>query len=242
MRFPSLTLLSIIPSIVTARRTNENEFINLIGQGQRDLAIIECLWCSKGADPPAGKCQEYDCGGSSGVHYYTCCNFGRGAADGIEYDGASDGDYCGDNGKNKGGGCKNGKPFECRGAAGAKECKDWCDENAITFPGACWNWTDCFDHCCEDDDGPKGGVDGWIPITWCNENDRGRELLRGSVEQQTQEVVVKEPTSVEGCTCTQGYVPGNAQCSPPTSSTCGDIEIMATDAELSNVEKFYGHR
>jgi len=77
------------------------------GEVQQE-AIVECLWCTTGPAPPAGKCTEYDCGGSSGVHYYTCCNNcdegPNPPGDGTEYDGASNGNYCGACGANLGGG------------------------------------------------------------------------------------------------------------------------------------------
>ena len=41
-----------------------------------------------------GECQHYHSGGPSGVHFYTCCNYADPACDNIEFDGASDEDYC----------------------------------------------------------------------------------------------------------------------------------------------------
>jgi hypothetical protein len=131
-----------------------------------------------------GMCQSYDCGGELDfpVHYYTCCNIDVEACQGVTFDGASSGNYCGRNGKNEGGGCALGEEFGCRGCAGAISCKNFCDNYAVSvIPQIgltlCFNWQSCFEHCCRDPDGPSGGVDGWIKVSVCTENSLRR--LRG---------------------------------------------------------------
>mmetsp|Transcript_19270 Transcript_19270/g.47269 ORF Transcript_19270/g.47269 Transcript_19270/m.47269 type:complete len:203 (-) Transcript_19270:667-1275(-) len=149
-----------------------------------------------------GQCQDYNWGGDTGVHFYTCCNNEDGSAcQGVEYDGASDGQYCGSDGADTGDGSTMGPAYSCGGCDGQTKCKDWCDGNAISFPGMCWNWQDCFRRCCADGD-PSDGVDGWISIRICTEKSRnGERLITWSGREE------------EECTqCTEGYVPEDADC------------------------------
>ena len=110
-----------------------------------------CVGDEVGADPPEGQCQNYTCGGATGVHLYTCCNFTGGTeCDGDEYDGASDEDYCGMNGENNGKGRAMGAPFdaECDDAA---DCVETCDDHLLgaNVPGFCWSWTLCWNECMD---------------------------------------------------------------------------------------------
>jgi len=154
-------------------------------------AILECAFCEDGPSPAAGTCQEYDCGGTSGVHYYTCCNNCEGPgphpADSPEYDGASDGNYCGACGANIGGGCTNGDPYTCGGVAGQTACNTFCNECAITFMGACWNWSLCFEYCCADGN-PSDGVDGWICIDWTSPSTGSTSAADVALVEQTQQI------------------------------------------------------
>jgi hypothetical protein len=113
-------------------------------------ATSQCTGQPVGADPGEGECQNYWCGGSSGVHFYTCCNFPRGSAcDDMEFDGASGGDYCGSNGENNGAGRAWGQswPIGPDGCDLAKECHDVCSLNPLTVPGTCFSYTICFNKC-----------------------------------------------------------------------------------------------
>jgi len=124
--------------------------------------LTRCLFCNDGAAPPVGQCQSYDCGGTSNVHFYTCCNSPGAACDGETYDGLSDPaePYCGLSGANTGGGCAREKPFNCGGCALQTACKTWVDANFLPIPFTCFNWQDAFEACCKDGN-PADGVDGW---------------------------------------------------------------------------------
>ena len=101
--------------------------------------------------PPEGQCQHYHLGGTSYIHIYTCCNHSGKVCTTEEFDGADDGKYC-DGGPSigGGGGYPIGNAFTCGDSCeDAKQCKDFCDREALSRQGFCWNWSLCFDACCE---------------------------------------------------------------------------------------------
>ena len=138
-----------------------------------------------GSAIPEGECQHFHLGGVSGVHFYTCCNYPNSECSDVEFDGASDGNYC-DDGQSteEGGGTELGDSFACGDTCNkATECKDFCDAEAFSVPAFCWNWSLCFDACCDDPNGTEDGVDGFfisLPFNWCTEDSPDRRLDESS--------------------------------------------------------------
>ncbi len=98
--------------------------------------------------PPYEPCTNYNRGGSSGVHYYTCCNnCPGGTTNSGTYQGGSTGAYCGACGANTGGGTAFAT-YSCGGKTNQDACKNSCNAIAPTAPGSCWDWDDCFTQCC----------------------------------------------------------------------------------------------
>ncbi|XP_066296291.1 uncharacterized protein [Branchiostoma lanceolatum] len=105
--------------------------------------------------PPEGQCCYFKWGGKSGLHYYICCNNcdennGQPVCDGTTYDGASDGDYCGHCGVDKGNAKKKISTFDCGGCDGQTKVKKACDKkHKNLIPGFCWKYSDCFEKGCK---------------------------------------------------------------------------------------------
>ena len=124
--------------------------------------------------PPAGYCQafggadpEYNlCGGTSGVHSFICCNNAGESCDGLTYQGASDGRYCGKGGNTAAGtyggsefypACRKTtdlnyfKPFKCGGCKGQREITAVCIKKLYSgIPGTCWLTADCIENKCRE--------------------------------------------------------------------------------------------
>ena len=106
-------------------------------------------------------CTQFDNGGSSGVHFYTCCDncddFDANC-NGRDYQGGgSEGDYCGDCGTNtaKGGG-RQTYSFNCVSCDQQKRCEEKCNKDFFgilaSVPGFCPRWARCFRECCVEAD------------------------------------------------------------------------------------------
>ena len=102
-------------------------------------------------------CRQYDHGGTSGVHFYACCNNCNDAdtaCDGDTYQGGgSTNNYCGT--------CGNRRPseqhsrhtytFNCESCSQQRQCRDYCNRRhplAKSIPGLCPKWAGCFRGCC----------------------------------------------------------------------------------------------
>ena len=104
-------------------------------------------------------CTQYDHGGTSTVHFYTCCNNCIGEADRycdrhVYHGGGSSGDYCSACGQNSllGGGRITYR-FNCVSCSQQAYCESTCSTSmggyfTSTIPGLCWAWSACFRGCC----------------------------------------------------------------------------------------------
>ena len=103
-------------------------------------------------------CQQFDHGGASGVHFYTCCNNCNDPLDNScnrkDYQGGgSEGDYCGDCGENtpKGGG-RETYAYNCVSCEQQSICENECNGEFSgipkNVPGFCPRWAGCFRRCC----------------------------------------------------------------------------------------------
>ena len=108
------------------------------------------------ADQPS-YCTQYDHGGISGVHFYTCCNNcndDNGSCDGYTYQGGgATKDYCSTCGQNsESGGGRITYRFNCVNCAQQALCDRTCSTGFFAFtkhiPGLCHAWTRCFRLCC----------------------------------------------------------------------------------------------
>lgn len=103
---------------------------------------IDVSQCYKQA-PPSGSCVDYMCGGSTGVHYYACC-------DGTTktFQSASSGDYCNPSNKYFQDSCGY-DIFSCPTQL-REQCDVKCqDKDFINqMPGFCWVYSTCFKSCC----------------------------------------------------------------------------------------------
>ena len=105
-----------------------------------------------------GWCESFLLGGSSGLHFYTCCNNcneQHASCDGRTYQSASNGRYCDTCGRDNAQG--NGityHNFTCGGCAGQAMIKARCLEGFFdvldNIPGFCWVFTWCFKAKCKD--------------------------------------------------------------------------------------------
>lgn len=106
-----------------------------------------------GDQPPAEKCNYFNWGGTSRIHFYICCNNCHSAdrtCDGTTYHSASRQTYCDrcgvDNSKGNG---KRQETFSCGGCSGQNymlnKCKRWYN----SIPGTCWIFTRCFRKKCK---------------------------------------------------------------------------------------------
>ena len=104
-------------------------------------------------------CTQFDNGGKSGVHFYTCCNNCNDhldtSCDGKDYQGGgSKGlkycDTCGNN-TDLGGG-RETYSFNCVSCSQQRECEKTCDDKYkglwAKIPGFCPKWSGCFRKCC----------------------------------------------------------------------------------------------
>ena len=103
-------------------------------------------------------CTQFDHGGASGVHFYTCCNNCNdddSSCDGRAYQGGgtTGDDYCAKCGQNSASG--SGRityRFSCGSCNQQSYCQDYCDKRALGItmytPGLCPAWAGCFRGCC----------------------------------------------------------------------------------------------
>ena len=105
-------------------------------------------------------CMQFDHGGKSGIHFYTCCNNCNdptgSSCDRTDYQGGgSKGDYCGGCGENtpKGGG-RLTYAFNCVSCEQQSICENKCNREFFGLtelvPGFCPRWAGCFRRCCLD--------------------------------------------------------------------------------------------
>jgi hypothetical protein len=103
--------------------------------------------------PGVDQCCDYQNGGTSGIHTYTCCNphFGTCATTSFQ-GGSTSGDYCDDDGNPTGGGTLWGScyamPSQCDESMckGATACQTYCS-GFLRNRAICWSWTRCFRRC-----------------------------------------------------------------------------------------------
>jgi hypothetical protein len=103
--------------------------------------------------PGVDQCCDYQNGGTSGIHTYTCCNphFGTCATTSFQ-GGSTNGDYCDDDGNPTGGGTLWGTcyamPSQCDESMckGATACQSYCS-GFLPNRAICWSWTRCFRRC-----------------------------------------------------------------------------------------------
>ena len=111
-------------------------------------------------DPRKSKpsyCTQYDNGGTSGVHFFTCCNNcadSDSSCDGGTYQGGGRTDaYCGKCGVNSPlGGGRITYRFNCDSCTQQRECERMCNSEWFgltkVIPGLCPRWAGCFRGCC----------------------------------------------------------------------------------------------
>ena len=104
-------------------------------------------------------CTQYDHGGTSNIHFYTCCNNcddSDTSCRGNTYQGGgSTGAYCGDCGLNSPlGGGRITYRFNCVSCAQQRACETRCDKEFLgltsSIPGLCPRWSGCFRGCCQE--------------------------------------------------------------------------------------------
>lgn len=108
-------------------------------------AYVECSTCT-----------QYKFGGTSNIHYYTCCNNCNDEDQSCDtttyHGGGSTNDYCGSCGVPRGGGSKD-FTFDCRSCPQQSYCETMCDDKWLgtlkQLPGLCGAWTKCFRNCCK---------------------------------------------------------------------------------------------
>lgn len=102
-------------------------------------------------------CTQYDHGGTSGIHYYTCCNNCKDAdktCSGATYQGGGSSDqYCGSCGTNSElGGGRITYRFNCGSCTAQTMCEQICDKKFLgvlaNVRGFCPRWSGCFRGCC----------------------------------------------------------------------------------------------
>jgi len=101
--------------------------------------------------PGTDECCDYQSGGTSRIHTYTCCNphFGS-CGDTTFQGGATTNSYCTDGAPTGGGtltGCYS-MPTHCDETMcnAATACQSYCSGFALNR-AICWNWTTCFSGC-----------------------------------------------------------------------------------------------
>ncbi|KAI8491968.1 hypothetical protein Bbelb_303410 [Branchiostoma belcheri] len=105
--------------------------------------------------PSVGKCAHITLGGTSGVHFYVCCNNcneneGNPTCDRTTYQGASTTQYCGHCGADEGNGKWKLHQFKCGGCAGQSQVEKKCEKKyPWLFAGTCWVFSSCFQHRCK---------------------------------------------------------------------------------------------
>ena len=112
---------------------------------------------SAGDQASSGNCQSFKWGGTSGLHWYTCCNNCNDtdkSCDGKTYQTASTDHYCGSCGTDIG----PNKPrkwkgeFSCGLCPGQNSVQRKCTKSlrkVYEIPGFCWAFTRCFKDRCK---------------------------------------------------------------------------------------------
>jgi len=98
--------------------------------------------CDKQPPLSSNICKTYACGGSSGLHYYSCCY-----RDERTFQSASDSDYCNPNNNYYTDSCGL-DTFTC-----SEPIRSNCHTECLNgvwrqFPGFCWQYSNCFSVCC----------------------------------------------------------------------------------------------
>lgn len=105
-------------------------------------------------------CTQFDHGGTSGIHFYTCCNNCNesdtdSSCDGETYQGGGSGGarYCGNCGQNSQlGGGRITYRFNCVSCNQQRACERKCNDEFFGLteitPGLCPRWSGCFRGCC----------------------------------------------------------------------------------------------
>lgn len=111
-------------------------------------------------DSQPAVCKQYDHGGVSGLHFFTCCdncNDLDTSCDGDTYQGGGTTDkLCGTCGnrvlfKNSKKCSRHTYTFNCGSCWHQRQCRNHCNNNepcAKVLPGLCPKWTGCFRDCC----------------------------------------------------------------------------------------------
>ena len=102
-------------------------------------------------------CRQYDHGGTSGVHFYACCNNcddDDTSCDGDTYQGGGTTDdlcaKCGDRIISQQT-SRHTYTFNCGSCSQQRQCRDYCNDQhpyAKSVPGLCPKWIGCFRGCC----------------------------------------------------------------------------------------------
>ena len=100
-------------------------------------------------------CTQFDHGGVSGIHFYTCCNSCNDADSSCNSNtyqgGASTDNYCSTCGRNSAqGGGRITYRFNCVSCDQQTICENTCNKNWLSknVPGLCPKWSGCFRGCC----------------------------------------------------------------------------------------------
>ena len=103
-------------------------------------------------------CTQYDHGGTSGIHFFICCNNcdddDNFTCNATTYQGGgSTDDYCGPCGlSSKEGGGRITYRFNCVSCEQQRKCEEYCDKRwfglTAVVPGLCPQWAGCFRKCC----------------------------------------------------------------------------------------------
>lgn len=135
---------------------------------------------AKRRTPNKGYCSAYQFGGTSRVHFYSCCNNcdegSPPSCDGVTYQGASTENYCGPCGKPR-----NGRPVrrnylfgprqrKTAGCAAQTACVERCKAFDL-FPGTCWMWTSCFSKCVRKSTKQNGQANEFCGDGLCTQNE-----------------------------------------------------------------------
>ena len=135
--------------------------VDLTSQLRRPYFVNTCrcqYWPNtdiRGSQPAV--CRQYDHGGTSGVHFYVCCNNCNDvdtSCDGDTYQGGGTTDnLCGRCGERipSEQRSRHTYTFNCGSCPLQRQCRDYCNKKhplAKVTPGLCPKWLGCFRGCC----------------------------------------------------------------------------------------------
>lgn len=157
-----LLLVFTLCSFLSSLSANQSPYGSLRTSYDQTNSEEAVLTCDTDGVSTYDTCQNYWWGGTSGVHFYTCCN---NCEDGNNntacawktwQGGGSRQLYCGQCGSNvpygtpASPGCQLNIPYTCGGCDGETKSDSTCLHWYVDFPGVCWIYTACFSLQCRD--------------------------------------------------------------------------------------------